>query len=132
MGELTELEEEGKFNFMLNATGIPYLTKTSNPMAYKDEDPTTLKPQSCMTVQVGVFSLWDPEDMKKYQAVWSAVGLNAAQVLFEDQKWVEDKQSWKILLRWYIPSRMNRTELTDVRAGAIKGLSGFKHVKGPA
>lgn len=65
----------------------------------KNEDKEAMNRFIGATYEVRQFSLWENKDMKAYQDLMSSVGTDKfSRVVFQDRVYVEQKQSWKILI----------------------------------
>jgi len=60
------------------------------------------QPQVGVETHVDLFDLAKPEDLDRYRQVIQLVGHNYAQISVEERKWVDEKKSWMIFLRWML------------------------------
>ena len=100
----------------------PFLTKKKSVPDYKHDYPFYMQPQSVKHVSIDVLDLDNPEDMAYYKKIWQAVGYGSVLVVEESKQWIEDKQNWKVFVRWCIKGKMDPGELRAEIARATRSL----------
>lgn len=72
---------------------------TQDRRLVKNEDKEVVDRYPGATYEVRQFSLWKDDDCKDYQDIMSGVGTDKySRIVFQDRVWVEEKQSWKVLI----------------------------------
>jgi len=105
----------GAWKIHLGSTGTPFFTSKSTVPDYKDGLPNDMKPQLMSKVQVDILDLSDKDDLARYKEIWDCVGLRTVTVFFEKTEWLEDKQNWKVFIRWALNGSMDPGEFRDTR-----------------
>jgi len=68
----------------------------------KETDAPENQPRPGMQVNVHILDLSKPEDLEYYEQISQLVGNGYAQISFEERKFVEEKKTWLVLLRWFL------------------------------
>ena len=113
---------DGVMQMHFGGDGLPFLTKKSRVPEYKNSYPAHMQPKAVRHVSVDVLDLSNEVDFAYYLKIWKATGLGSAQVVDEDKHWVEDKQNWKVFIRWFIKGKMDPSEFRSEVASATRSL----------
>ena len=109
------MSSKGELRVFLGGDGVPFLTRRETVPNYKNGLGSRLSPQMIRKARVDVLDLADAEQYNFYCKIWDAVGLGVVTVVEEDKHWVDSKENWKVFIRWYINSKMDPSELRDLR-----------------
>jgi hypothetical protein len=79
--------------------GLPF--RGSVP-TIKEDDPPEKRPQMGTQAFVKILELDKEEDLQTYVDIAQLVANGVAQISFEDKRWIEEKQNWKVLIRFML------------------------------
>jgi len=113
------------FRVHISSSGAPFVSRGLHIPMYEKDLPEARKPQSIKYVHNDVLELWIDEHKKKYDKIWDGVGLGVVVIADEDRKYIEERQNWKVFVRWIILSEIDPSELTGARYDILNVLAGM-------
>ncbi|HDL85615.1 MAG TPA: hypothetical protein ENH11_04700 [Candidatus Acetothermia bacterium] len=100
IGDSHEGGEDKNWNLFEGIGGIPFRTRNEVAPIYKDDDPDKRRPQIENEIDVAVFDMSAPDDMKRYKKILNFCAQGLGRLVDRYVEYDANKLNWRVFLSW--------------------------------